>query len=416
MDYYRRRAVVAVATLILYCLARNDMHRVLRVNNTRVSVVPIDGHVGITGAFRCACDLILVGSNWRGTKMSGECPVAMYAHGFICTQTTMKIVVLLNAERWLLAPLSTFIAMLHEATSDTDRLFVTFTDKLCPSRQPYDFESTSNATLSGTLGYPTGSLDWWRIVVNSVGFSFSYGNFNRSKCLLQFEAISSRGCGCICDSDGTLNVTTIRGLAGISAFVTPRHAQRSCALVTNAGILGSVHTPPLGILIDAHPFVIRLNNGPAHANVKAYVGSKTNLRVAWPVERMYEVIRDEPTLFSIYRPSEENSLNRAFNHSLLQRDQVAIIPKLFREHIQKKCLRQKHGHASTGVNALAIALLMCKKVVIFGKSETFSTFDDTFEAHYFEKHASMRSSRHDWDIELEMFKKLKEQKHLTMIP
>lgn len=415
---YRKRVVVVMVSLVLYSLARGDAHRVLRENDTRgVSVVPFDGNIGKTSGFRCTCDLILVGRDWRGTKTSVECPVAISAHGLVCTQATTKITVLSNAEQWLLAPLHAFIAMLHENTADTDRLFVIFSKKLCPSQQPYYFESTSNATLSGTIGYPTGSLEWWRLVINSVGFSYSHVNSNRSQCFLQFEAISSRSCGCICESDRPLDARTPYGLVDISAFVTPRHSQRSCALVTNAGILGSVHTPPLGVLIDAHPFVIRLNNGPAGHDVKLYVGSKTNLRVAWPFEGVYKVIRDELTLFSVYpNHGEEVSLNRAFNRSLIRRDKVGIIPQLFREGIQKKCLRQEHGHASTGFNALAIALLMCKKVVIFGKSEAISTVDDTFKAHYFENDVSMKSSRHEWDGELKIFKQLKERKYLTMIP
>ena len=79
--------------------------------------------------------------------------MAISAHGLVCTQATAKITVLSNAEQWLLAPLHAFIAMLHETTVDTDRLFVMFSNTLCPSQQPYYFKSTSNATLSGTIGY-----------------------------------------------------------------------------------------------------------------------------------------------------------------------------------------------------------------------------------------------------------------------
>uniref|UniRef100_A0A3B1K166 ST3 beta-galactoside alpha-2,3-sialyltransferase 1 n=1 Tax=Astyanax mexicanus TaxID=7994 RepID=A0A3B1K166_ASTMX len=147
---------------------------------------------------------------------------------------------------------------------------------------------------------------------------------------------------------------------------------RTCAVVGNSGNLeGSRYGP----LIDAHDFVIRMNEGPTEGYEKD-VGSKTTHRAIYPE------ILDLQWLISIFTTKHIKRTYKPVKNTIRANiDKVMILHPEFIKYVYTKWLQKQGKYPSTGFLMLVFSLHICDQVNVFG----FGARKDGRWHHYFDK-------------------------------
>jgi len=365
------------------------------------------------------CTVVSLGWNRQPVLNTLTCPRSLVKSFDLYKINTKNIVVLSDAERWLSIPIASFVQTLHTFPEISDTLVVQFQSFGCPTKYSQKLDVSSQAKLQGTLGFPVGSLDWWYIILHSVGFTQAKLDTVDASCTLKMRLVSSTNCGCLCDAvNKDIFSSPKYSPFSVKHFDFEPQSRKSCAVVTNAGIIGATYSPHLGSLIDAHSYVIRMNHAPASDEYAIYAGMRTDLRVSFPFKQLFGAVKHSETLaLSVYHDFEKIMLEKALNQSLVQAQTLHIISEKFRDAV-KKCAKQEKGHTSTGLNTLALALYLCQRVIIFGKSYSLSTLDARFPGHYFEDidNALQKSQVHEFHKEEEIFRQLFNDSFINLVP
>ena len=278
------------------------------------------------------------------------------------------------------------------------------------------------------ISYKTASLKWWHVLLRSAGLQPILTGLRKTQgCRVSAKTVErAHWCGVSCDV-GSLPTTY--------DMISPRSEGKylklhqgsfpSCALVLNSGILKAVLNPALGPLIDAHSHIIRVNNGPAGKNVlgdfTSVAGTKTSFRVAQAYEYAYEQMSGEIGLFNVYT-NKEGFVNASSDPKYKMANKTYEIPESFRQALKVHHAFDEVHKPSTGLIALALALHMCQKVSVFGKSLTLNSVDmSSFDAHYWEhlfgnEYADIEKSSHSWSLEQKVYEQLERVGMITTIP
>lgn len=286
-----------------------------------------------------------------------------------------------RAELCALHPVRLLTEKLSQNLMNNRVLVLNFDTSFCPSQAELRYDNSSEARLRGTLGYRVGSIQWWRIILHSVGLSIHDLTATERYCFMHTTSISSRNCDSHCLRTHELR-DTLRKSELLPQLAHASHA--SCAVVMNAGLSGAFFSPLLGDLIDTHPFVIRMNYAKAGGVYSQYVGQKSQLRIG-------------------ARPVQGATSNHSFD--------FAKLPESFRKAVQS-CVKVPHGFPTTGMNSIAIALNYCDRVVVFGKSLRIQHV--AMPHHYYDK--SHTTKAHDWDVEDDIFEQLDSANCLRVVP
>ena len=322
---------------------------------------------------------------------------------------------------------------------ECDVVVLNFLELHCPvTNATLVFDQKSMAMSRGIVNLPTGTLRWWE--TNLRGAGLVPGVFENRKsdgCFLWSRPTTTRNGGkhmlkCL---NQNKDVDLVEALHLRKEVVFPnilgKHNLsflaseiKSCAVVFNAGLVGAVINPLLGSIIDAHHAVFRLNDAYMDAELSFYVGKKTSFRISHAkigfAEKVINVTQNETLLFNIYG-SQRESLQAAIRKSSVKHTKVFEIPSLVRV-FGKKCLDQKEASVSTGLIAVLTAFQMCEKVVIFGKSSSFSSTDmHLFEPHYFDRvernvELYRNAPYHNFTLEDKFFKQLSDSGLITLVP
>lgn len=254
-----------------------------------------------------------------------------------------------------------------------------------------------------------GTREWWTLILNSTGVRFSHTvwNFDKSQLMIKtVVGVSPAKCRC-------------------SKFVNHdvqfQRRYRDCAVVMNSGLMRNLRHLRTGEAIDLHEAVFRLNAGPSGGFYAPIVGSKTTFRLIYPTETTLQSIGDETTLYSIYYSRERRLLKRAIRANRFPlHAKLAELRKSFR-NCAKHCIELPERHTSTGILAVVLALTMCDRITVFGKSLQFDSFNTSqFSYHYFEDDISsdiddMFSTFHRPDLEYNFFREVA-QLGVTFVP
>ena len=254
-----------------------------------------------------------------------------------------------------------------------------------------------------------GTREWWALILNSTGVRFSHTvwNFDESQLMIKtIKGVSAPKCRC-------------------SKFVNHdlqfRRRYRDCAVVMNSGLMHNLRHLRTGEAIDLHEAVFRLNAGPSGGFYARIVGSKTTFRLIYPTETTLQSRDEETTLYSVYYSRERRLLKRAIRENRFPlHAKFAELPKSFR-NCAKQCVKLPERHTSTGVLAVVLALTMCDRITVFGKSLRFDSFNiSQFSYHYFEDDISsdiddMFSTFHRPDLENIFFREIA-QSGVTFVP
>ncbi|TSR63309.1 CMP-N-acetylneuraminate-beta-galactosamide-alpha-2,3-sialyltransferase 1 [Bagarius yarrelli] len=171
---------------------------------------------------------------------------------------------------------------------------------------------------------------------------------------------------------------------------------RTCAVVGNSDNLIGSH---YGLLIDAHDFIFRMNQGPT-VGYERDVGSKTTHRCMYPESALdldnsthlillpFKVL-DMEWLISIFT---NKNITRTYTRvkSTIQanKDKVMIISPEFMRYVYVSWLKEQGKYPSTGFLILMLALHMCDQVNVFG----FGARTDGRWYHYYDKKYRLNSS------------------------
>ncbi|XP_062846831.1 CMP-N-acetylneuraminate-beta-galactosamide-alpha-2,3-sialyltransferase 1-like [Trichomycterus rosablanca] len=165
---------------------------------------------------------------------------------------------------------------------------------------------------------------------------------------------------------------------------------RTCAVVGNsANLNGSLYGP----LIDAHDFVLRMNQGPTKG-FETDVGTRTTHRAMYPVSAMdmdnstHMVllpfsVRDLEWLISAFTTKHINRTHTAVKATIeANKDKVMVMNPGFMKYVHAYWLKGKGRIPSTGFIMLVFSLHICDQVNVFGfgadrKGRWLHYFDST---------------------------------------
>ena len=254
-----------------------------------------------------------------------------------------------------------------------------------------------------------GTREWWAFMLNSTGVQLSRIVWNQDKSQLLLRTVtgvSHDACQCSKLVEDNLEF---------------QRRYSSCAIVMNSGLMGKLRQLRTGAAIDSHEAVFRLNAGPSGGFYAHIVGSRTTFRLMYPTTSTLHTFGDEVMLYSVYRSSERRLLKQAVRQNrFLPSLKVKELRKPFRD-CAKRCMNLPERHASTGILAVVLALTMCERITVFGKSLRIDSFDLTkFSYHYFEQDNSshiddMFSRFHRPDLESKFYQELA-QLGVTFVP
>uniref|UniRef100_A0A3Q2VD64 CMP-N-acetylneuraminate-beta-galactosamide-alpha-2,3-sialyltransferase 1 n=1 Tax=Haplochromis burtoni TaxID=8153 RepID=A0A3Q2VD64_HAPBU len=184
----------------------------------------------------------------------------------------------------------------------------------------------------------------------------------------------------------------------ISEDVEPRPDRcRICAVVGNSGNLNGSRYGPL---IDLHDFVIRMNYGPTRG-FEVDVGTKTTHRVMYPETAS---LLDHTTHLVFFPFKMEDFLWLLEN--------VMILNPAFMKHVHQVWLLKKGAYPSTGFMALALSLMICDEVSVFG----FGADSNGNWGHYFEeiKEQNFGTGYHPGTYEYNLIQQLHKIQKITL--
>ncbi|XP_042072771.1 CMP-N-acetylneuraminate-beta-galactosamide-alpha-2,3-sialyltransferase 1 [Haplochromis burtoni] len=201
----------------------------------------------------------------------------------------------------------------------------------------------------------------------------------------------------------------------ISEDVEPRPDRcRICAVVGNSGNLNGSRYGPL---IDLHDFVIRMNYGPTRG-FEVDVGTKTTHRVMYPetaslldhtTHLVFFPFKMEDFLWLLENVGENGDLNK---QSLANKNLVMILNPAFMKHVHQVWLLKKGAYPSTGFMALALSLMICDEVSVFG----FGADSNGNWGHYFEeiKEQNFGTGYHPGTYEYNLIQQLHKIQKITL--
>ncbi|MCI4381467.1 hypothetical protein PGIGA_G00252050 [Pangasianodon gigas] len=194
---------------------------------------------------------------------------------------------------------------------------------------------------------------------------------------------------------------------------------RTCAVVGNSDNLIGSH---YGLLIDAHDFIFRMNQGPT-VGYERDVGLKTTHRAIYPESAMdldssthlvllpFKVL-DMEWLISIFTNKNITRTYKNVKHTIqANKDKVMIMSPEFMRYVYESWLRKQGKYPSTGFLILMLALHICDQVNVFG----FGARSDGRWYHYYDKQYRQNmiskvhkgSAEYDFMLELEKRNKIK---------
>jgi len=261
-----------------------------------------------------------------------------------------------------------------------------------------------------------GSCSWWQLFLSGTGYQSRIQEDGRT---IVAQPLKKSSCGCACGVfqnmhfpqgvDSFLEEFSISATAKQRRYLSKLRdspilsdMHDSCALVFSSGILNSIE-PALGVLIDSHDAVFRMNHAPAGGKFVLAVGNTSTYRVVYVPEyhQHPEIsppqvgkIDDALLLLSIHY---KKRATRILEYDLSRTGEVCIVPTLVRER-GSKCVfgsfheypledKQPTGpHLSQGFVGLFLSLHMCKRTVVFGSTLGHAKHvAKNFPFHYHEK-------------------------------
>lgn len=198
---------------------------------------------------------------------------------------------------------------------------------------------------------------------------------------------------------------------------TGQRAVRTCAVVGNSGILLNAR---LGVEIDAHDAVLRVNWPPLTSAYRADVGHKTThmfVGASAALQSRYapyggarNFSRDVAVLYELREFDQWRAFVSHLNDSAAPAHQYAQSQFLLKLADAVACsanldtIMKRHCRASTGLRAVLAAALMCESVDVYG----FGTAPTRAHAPYFfdEKHAFREAAVFDYHAELKVIRNM----------
>lgn len=234
--------------------------------------------------------------------------------------------------------------------------------------------NSTDVTSHSFVSYSVGTRQWWDYTLNSVGLHVVHvTRHDMSKVLLKVHGgLHLDPCQCAKSLEHTKEIEQSR-----------KHA--SCAVVMNSGLLGDTDGPTFGPVIDTYEAVFRMNAAPSGGVYAGIAGSKTTYRLTWPHNAVLKTFGDELMLFSVYYSKERRILKEAIKmHKFRTFRQPVELPKAFMT-CAKGCMKLPERHTSTGILAVVLAVTLCDRVTVFGKSLKFDSMNTSrFPYYYFE--------------------------------
>lgn len=323
----------------------------------------------------------------RVRQLSHSCPLSAP----LCRHS--PVISVFHKPYLLLAlPQETLVKRLLDTLHTANGILLQYEAKNCPKNISLRADHSSRAQLVGTFGFETGSLEWWQVILRSVGLSIDQISSREKHCFILATSVSSKNCfGNLTNEQETTKLAQQNDMSKLArSLANSGERTTSCAIVMNGGVTGAIYSPLLGSLIDAHPRVIRINRGIAGGDYTRYAGSKTSLRIASMT--FEKLAKGEPLSWVGYEPEFLPGSFRTFVRKSLAPD----IPKI---------------QPSSGMNALFLGLLYCERVVIFGKITRDIAGLDSLKLpyHYFELQAR-EGQNHNWSHELWLLRLLEDIK------
>jgi len=392
-------AMLVALSVCIYIVGYADslfkLHKtseITRANTTEPKTISAQGNGSICRCVHLSAQSLVLNKLHQSKTCILEKPL-------FCTQVTVTAI-LNDAHLLVSRPIRVVTAYLQNILKEVHSLVLNFETGFCPS----EFDSLTHVDNSSwankqspSLSFTTGSILWWQVLLNSVGVVLQNPKVGSRLCSLHATQVSSLKCknSCLRSQSNTEQLSSsLVDTLGNGVRLSKHYA--SCAVVMNGGVLGAVRAPYLGPLIDSHPFVIRINYAPAGGAFAAYSGTKTHVRIG----------SDTVT---------KRHLAKSLNNTMRRSDDFSFmtLPNAFRRNVHM-CIG---AHASTGLAAVALALNMCDRVIVFGKviGTVLPTMTDSyFDHHYYNPH-DRPNHVHNWTAELDFFKKLQNQQCVSFV-
>jgi len=352
-------------------------------------------------------------SDVNGVYTWGKCPSLGLNETYVGTIFEVTGVLLTS-------PAHKIVAKLLDLSSQTDVVVLSLPANMVMSESSIIVDTSSNASLSGTIGFEVGSFSWWSLLLVSAGFRvvnpetrLLHGRY------LVGKLAHSEDCGCLCGGVSRyFSQISMEEKAQMRELKLMPKSKASCAVVINSGILGAVYSPHLGPLIDSYSYVIRLNAAPVTETYSMYVGNKTDMRIAPAFREDLLVAAQEPgpLLTSIYTQQQAHEFEEAkLRHPQLS-SRTLMLHKSFRDSIAA-CTKNPTVDTSTGINAVAVALYLCDRVVVFGKSTWVSSLKG-FPVYYYVSDIDPKwyNTLHNFRDEETLLSALSSQGYLNLVP
>ncbi|XP_026765710.3 CMP-N-acetylneuraminate-beta-galactosamide-alpha-2,3-sialyltransferase 1 [Pangasianodon hypophthalmus] len=195
---------------------------------------------------------------------------------------------------------------------------------------------------------------------------------------------------------------------------------RTCAVVGNSDNLIGSH---YGLLIDAHDFIFRMNQGPT-VGYERDVGLKTTHRALYPESAMdldsfthlvllpFKVL-DMEWVISIFTNKNITRTYKNVKHTIqANKDKVMIMSPEFMRYVYESWLRKQGKYPSTGFLILMLALHICDQVNVFG----FGARSDGRWYHYYDKQyrQNMVSKVHKGSVEYNFMLELEKRNKIKI--
>ncbi|XP_041454742.1 CMP-N-acetylneuraminate-beta-galactosamide-alpha-2,3-sialyltransferase 2-like [Lytechinus variegatus] len=197
-----------------------------------------------------------------------------------------------------------------------------------------------------------------------------------------------------------------------------------CAVVGNSG---NLKNSSYGTLIDTHDAVVRINR----AKVKGFekdVGKKDTYRLMYP-ESFTDITPETTFVLLGFKVLDLNWARSAITTGEIKKTYTSVKAKIkvapskilfynptLMHHIHKEWIDGKGRYPSSGTLAVFFALQFCDEVSVFGMGANSKGYWD----HYWEANdgsgnsAFLKTHVHNSDHELEILKKLAEEKIIKM--
>ncbi|XP_071482718.1 alpha-N-acetylgalactosaminide alpha-2,6-sialyltransferase 1-like [Diadema antillarum] len=220
-------------------------------------------------------------------------------------------------------------------------------------------------------------------------------------------------------------MTTNSNFTNLPLFLLEERPQcLRCAVVGSGGILNGSN---VGVEIDSHDLVFRLNRGLAGKRFAKDVGEKTSVYVFFPESLYPSAVKDKDTLavFAMFKQYDvdyaehmvreippplfkTSSRNYTLPKPPVSASRLKLLHPDFARYVFTRFLNGKSFRPTTGALVTLLAIHICDEVTLYGFG-----YDPRFTLHFYDhafvKHTKASTGAHDVDNERELWKKMHEE-------